>query len=57
MERGVNVFQAKDLYPTGDQYAHDHALAERGFSYKGIVYVLMERREAFYMLPVTLWPP
>ena len=57
--KGLSLFQAKkNLHPTGDEYAHDHALAERGFSYdKGIVYVLMERREAFYTLPFTLWPP
>lgn len=56
--KGLNLFQAKNLHPTGDEYAHDHALAERGFSYdKGIVYVLMERREALYTLPFTLWPP
>ena len=42
--KGLNLFQAKNLHPTGDEYAHDHALAERGFSYdKGIVYVLMEQ--------------
>ena len=52
------ISSKKNLHPTGDEYAHDHALAERGFSYdKGIVYVLMERREAFYTLPFTLWPP
>ena len=57
--KGLSLFQAKkNLHPTGDEYAHDHVLAERGFSYdKGIVYVLMERREAFYTLPFTLWPP
>jgi len=56
--KGLNLFQAKNLHPTGDEYAHDHALVERGFSYdKGIVYVLMERREALYTLPFTLWPP
>ena len=52
------ISSKKNLHPTGDEYAHDHALAERGFSYdKGIVYVLMERREAFYTLPFTFWPP
>lgn len=52
------ISSKKNLHPTRDEYAHDHALAERRFSYdKGIVYVLMERREAFYTLPFTLWPP
>jgi len=52
------ISSKKNLHPTGDEYAHDHALVERGFSYdKGIVYVLMERREALYTLPFTLWPP